>query len=392
MNFSLLSILSSMSPLMIYYFGLHIFLYFCVVYFFGIIGKAKIYIALVFILLSSSFIVAIALSRTSNSIFTKYFYAISAFWTGMLAIFATAFIVTILINIFIRQPELKQLLGITSIILPLILGLYGVWNAFNPIIKNIEVEIPNLPKQWEGKKIVQISDAHLGKINGVSFAEKIVKEVNAVKPDLILITGDLFDGIGSNVSDFVNTLNKLNANDGVYFVTGNHEVYLGADYVISQLKNTKIHVLNNESVILNGLQIIGVSYPEFGETRKADFLAGVMDNNPNLTNILMYHSPTSTEQNHTDEASQRSSIYFMPDTNFAIAEKDNINLQLSGHTHDGQLFPYNLLVRYIYKGDGYGLKTFGDFNIYTTSGIGTWGPPMRIGTQSEIPVITLKSK
>jgi len=275
--------------------------------------------------------------------------------------------------------------GISALVLTLVYGIYGYWNANNIRLKNIEVKIKSLPSAWQNKRIVQLSDAHLGLINSTAFTEKMVAKVNSAKPDLILITGDLFDGT-SNTLEFISILNKLEATDGIYFVTGNHEVYLGAKQVLSSLKKSKIKVLDNQAVDLGGLQLVGISYPEFGESRGEGFLKNIIGNDLS-PKILMYHSPTNVEQ-HGD--SEHASIYFLPNSDFDAAKKAGVNLQLSGHTHEGQLFPYNLIAGYIYKRYNYGLMTEGDFNIYITSGVGTWGPPMRVGTDAEVPVIVLR--
>jgi len=373
------------------YFGMHVFFYFSILHFFSITEqKIKWTLGIVFFVLSVGFITAMILTRLSSFILIKYFYIIAAFWTGLAATIFLAFALAWILILFFRSYDIKLIAGVLALLLPILYGIYGAWNAFNPNIKNIEVNIAGLPSNWHGKKIVQLSDVHLGRIHGVSFAEKVVEKVNSVKPDIVLITGDLFDGMGSNIPEFINTLNKLKSTYGTYFITGNHEVYLGLDYVISNLKSAKIHILDNEAVNVDGLQLVGLSYPEFGELRDSSFLENIPGHNPSLPNILMYHSPTSIGQNHNDVSDQHSSIYWSPDVNFDIAKRNGINLQLSGHTHKGQIFPFSLIADYIYKGYDYGLVSEGNFNIYTTSGVGTWGPPMRTGSNSEIVAITLQ--
>jgi len=373
------------------YFGMHVFFYFSTLHFFSITEqKTKWLLGVIFLTLSISFIVSMILTRLSGFVLIKYIYILTACWLGLVATFFLAFILAWIFIFIFKAYNIKIVIGTLAILLPFLYGIYGLSNAFNPSLKNVEVSILDLPSYWESKKIVQLSDLHLGRVNNLPFAEEIVAKVNSVKPDLVLITGDLFDGMGSNIPEFINTLNKLESTHGTYFVTGNHEIYLGLDYVFENLVDNKINVLDNEVININGLQLVGLSYPNFNELRDKNFLENIPNYNKSLPSILMHHAPTNIIQNNVNN--QHSSIYWSPDVNFDIAKANGINLQLSGHTHKGQIFPYNLIVDYIYKGYGYGLVTEGDFNIYTTSGVGTWGPPMRVGSKSEIPLITLRRK
>jgi len=371
----------------IIYFGMHFFLYRLVIKIFDITKqKIKKILSGIFFILSIGFILAMIFTRLSDFFLIKYFYIATSLWLGIITIMLFSFAFSFVLIVFFKFHNVKIIIGIFALVLSLLYGVYGVWNAFDLNIKNIEVNIVNLPDYWKDKKIVQLSDVHLGRINGVSFAKKIVEKVNNIKPDLILITGDLFDGTGSDVAKFIKTLDKLESTHGVYFIIGNHEAYLGFDYVISNLKDSKINILDNRAVNINSLQITGISYPGFSELNGDNFSENISNFILGMPNILMYHSPTNIIQNKN----QHSDVYLSPDIDFSIAKKNNINLQLSGHTHKGQIFPFDLLADYIYKKYNYGLVTEGDFNIYITSGVGTWGPPMRTGSNAEIVVINLK--
>jgi hypothetical protein len=196
-----------------------------------------------------------------------------------------------------------------------------------------------------------------------------VEKVNLLKPDAVFITGDLFDGMDGNFDNVSDALNQIQAPDGIYFVTGNHETYFGLDKVNKILAQTKIKVLNDDVVDVKGLQIIGTLFPGDGQSRDIET---VIKNNPNYVfgkpTILLHHAPTEIDQ----------------------AKRLGVNLQLSGHTHKGQIFPFGYVTKLIYRGYDYGLHTEGDYNIYTTNGVGTWGPPMRTGNTPEIVDITLK--
>ena len=159
------------------------------------------------------------------------------------------------------------------------------------------------------------------------------------------------------------------------------------------IKTTDFKVLDNEVIDIEGLQIVGISFPEYqmkNDVRHLLTESGSYD--PGKPSILLYHTPTNIEEHHTDRGSQQANTYWFPDTSMDLAKEVGIDLQLSGHTHRGQLFPFGLLTKLIYKGYDYGLHEDDGFQIYVSSGVGTWGPPMRIGAQPEIVVIRLSNR
>jgi hypothetical protein len=340
------------------------------VYFLGIAGHFKIYLLLLIGFLSLLFLISMFLVRFSSNFFTHWLYTISAVWIGLF------------INLFLASLGVWLLFGllklagisfnfapvvILAFLLAIIYSIYGFFNAFNPRLQEVDVTLKNLPPAWQGKTIAQLSDLHLGIINRAAFLEKIVAQVNGQHPDLIVITGDLFDGVDGDESVFIPALNKLSARDGIFFVTGNHDYYLGKDKVLRILAQTKIQVLQDQMKDLNGLQIIGLDYGNFsGRDDVKDILAKI-NFAKNQPSILLYHAPSS----------------------LADIKASGINLQLSGHTHHGQIWPFNFINNLIYQGHDYGLDHEGDFWLYVTSGLGTWGPPMRTGSRSEIALIKL---
>lgn len=258
-----------------------------------------------------------------------------------------------------------------------LLFVYGVWNAFHPQIKNVEVKIKDLPLAWQDKTIVQLSDVHLGHVHGVKFLQDIADKTNAQNPDLVLITGDLFDGMDGDLSIFVDALKSIKAKEGVFFVIGNHETFLGIDRAYLILMEADIKVLDNEFIDLNGLQLVGLSYqgshgaPSVsGKMRDiSEIFSSLRERGFDLTrpSILMHHAPT----------------------NIAQAKDNGIDLQLSGHTHVGQTIPFGIFTRMIYGKYHYGLTVEENFSIYTSGGAGTWGPPMRVGNTPEIVSIKI---
>jgi len=321
--------------------------------------------------LSVSFVLATLAAHFREGLITRKFYFLSGFWLGLFLNLLLAVICGRLIAVALGWAGYAAdpiLFGGPLFALALAYSLYGAWNAFNPRITDIQITIKNLPERWKGKNIVQLSDIHLGHVYREGFLEKVVQLVNGLSPEMVVITGDLFDGMDGNLDGLVGPLNGLRVPDGIYFITGNHETYLGVDKAFSILKKTQVSILDDEVKDVYGLQLVGISYPERGEAKdivkSMEALPGFEKDKPT---ILLYHSPVQIE----------------------TVKNSGVGLQLSGHTHAGQIFPLGLVTRLIYKGYDYGLHTSDGYSIYTTNGVGTWGPPMRTGNTPEIVNITL---
>ena len=355
------------------YFGAHYLLFFSLIRFFQIGSpNAKLILFLAILFLSLSFILASLLAHFKEGWLTRSFYIFSGFWLGLLVnlLLAAAAVWLVIGLVEIANLESNAAL-VAAFLFPVALGfsVYGSWNAFNPRVKNIEVEIKNLPFCWQGKIVVQLSDVHLGHIYRADYLEKLVRQINALRPEAVFITGDLFDGMDGELNSLVRPLNEIQAEKGIYFVTGNHETYLGVDKAFAALENTKVKILKNEVADISGLKIIGINYLRQGEANnEIGLLQSLKDKFFGQPNILLFHSPVNIEQ----------------------VKNVGVNFQLAGHTHKGQLFPFGLITKLVYKGYDYGLHRNGDFSIYTTSGAGTWGPPVRTGNIPEIVQIRLK--
>jgi hypothetical protein len=246
---------------------------------------------------------------------------------------------------------------------------YGIANAYHPRIVRFDVRIKNLPPRWRGRKLVHLSDLHLGRVLGAPFMARVVDGVMAENPAIVLITGDLFDGSDGKLEDLVAPLNRLAPPEGVYFVTGNHETYLGVERSYAALRSTPVKILADECLEIDGLQVVGISYRERGHSWDfAGKMAGLRGFDPTRPSILLYHSPSQIAQ----------------------AKAAGISLQLSGHVHQGQIFPLQFVTRLIFGKYYHGLHNEGDYTLYTSSGTGLWGPTMRTGNHPEIPVIRLE--
>lgn len=373
-------------------FLLHLMVYFFAVHFFDITTKKnKIILAAVLFLLSVSFIGSAILTRMIDNKISGLFYFLSGLWVGSLMNLLMSIAVASIILLIFKKINKKidaKLLGMLAISVTLAFSIFGVWNVFHPQIKRIEVSLENLPTEWQGKTIVQITDLHLGSILREGFLLDVIEKVNSLNPEIVVITGDLFDGMDGNIKPLAKLLDNIKTKKGIYYITGNHETYIGVGEALAALSLTKVKVLNDEVVHLDGLQILGISYPEMGQVKN---IKAIIEANRNFNQteptILLYHAPTSID--HTD-IDNRGNIYFGPNTDFSETQAFGIDLQLSGHTHQGQIFPFTILAKLIYDGYDHGLHKISNFNIYTSSGTGVWGPTMRTGSRSEITVITLR--
>ena len=360
--------------LSILYFA-HYFLYVSVLHFFGVSGGGRrLALALTLFLLPTSFIaVEILARRTVNPFFNALFFS-STLWLGvaatLISFFIAAWVAWGASRLVTHSPG-PALFGWAAVVLAGLYSGYGVWNARHPRIEHVTVRIKDLPSQWSGRKAVLLSDVHLGHLLGAAFLENLVQKINTQEPAIVFITGDLFDGGDGNLDALVHPLNGLKSPLGTYFVTGNHETYLGVERAYAALAKTPVKTLRDEMVVIDGLQIIGASYPERGFSKNvAEVLANLPGFNPrNVPSILLYHNPTAVEE----------------------TKKAGISLQLSGHTHKGQIFPIQLISRLIYGKYYNGLHVEGDYTIYTSSGAGTWGPMMRTGNHPEIAIIHLET-
>jgi len=353
--------------------GLHYVLYLSIVHFFSITGTLQKNFLFTFLFfLAISFILASFLIRWEENIFTRGYYLLSGWWLGF---FLNLLLGLVLGWIIIAAAKISHwpislpILGCLVILGALGYSIYGVWNANHPKLKDIAVTIPNLPQEWKGKKIVQISDVHVGVTQVEDFLEKVVSQVNVVNPEMVLITGDMFDGMDGALSNLVKPIDRLKAKKGVFFVTGNHETYVGLSEVLPAIRNTKARVLEDEVVDVDGLKIIGISYPERREEKDVvGVLRSLKNQYEGNPNILLYHAPVEIEK----------------------IKNSGVNLELCGHTHHGQMFPLGYITQMIYKGYDYGFYPMGDYTLYTTNGTGTWGVLMRTGNIPEIVVITLE--
>jgi hypothetical protein len=232
--------------------------------------------------------------------------------------------------------------------------------------RRLTVSLPNLPHAWKGRTALLMSDLHLGNINSAGFARRIAGIARRLDPSIIFVAGDLYDGSKADPALLAAPLFELNPPHGMYFCGGNHEDFGDAAGYSAAITRGGIHVLHNRRVDVDGLQVIGVSYAD--STIPAHIRAF-------LESLHLANGPASILLNHVPHR-------------LPIVEQEGVSLQLSGHTHGGQIFPFTLIVRRVYGKFSYGLQRFGRLQVLTSSGAGTWGPPMRVGTHPEVVLVT----
>jgi predicted MPP superfamily phosphohydrolase len=247
-------------------------------------------------------------------------------------------------------------------------GLYGLVNARILRIRRISVRLPGLPDVWRGRTALLLSDLHLGHMNGRSFSRRIVAMAQRLNPHMIFLPGDLFDGVRADAAALAEPFSQLAPPFGSYFSTGNHDEFGNAAHYTEILNRTGIRVLSNEMVNIDGLQIAGVSYGDSGSPIHLRAILESLLLVPGRASILLNHVPNR----------------------LPVVEQAGISLQLSGHTHSGQLFPFTFFTRCAFGRFTYGLQRFGELQVYTSSGAGSWGPPMRVGTRPEVVLFTFE--
>lgn len=323
---------------------------------------------LIFVLLLANFLFSNIILAAKVNWFTKLYYTLSGLWLGIFANLVISLILGWLVFLIARALKKK----IKDYILrwlvfggAIALSLFGIWQAWNPTVVSYEVYIKDLPYFWEGKRIIHITDLHLGPVYGSNFFKQIVRKVGDLQPDTILITGDLFDGREMDFSWVGEEFKILNVPQGIYYSLGNHDLSLGMEES-NWNKDGLVKLLSNQIVEVEELQVIGLDY---GREIKGDVLTSI-GYDSNKPAVLLFHEPKEAD----------------------FFRSSGIDLQLAGHTHNGQIFPFNFLVKSVYKGFNRGLFVDNDFSLLTSSGLGTWGPSMRTSSRSEIVNIILKSK
>jgi uncharacterized protein len=312
-------------------------------------------------------------------------------WGGALSMgwFSSTWVLTVLRELVLLATTAAHAFGATSLNLVVIsvwsgvavlavsaaVTLLGLWNARrSAAVVAVDVPIANLPAGLQGFRIAQISDIHVGPTIKHGYVSAIVRSVNRLQADMVAVTGDLVDGSVADLAAHVAPLADLESTHGTYFVTGNHEYYSGAHAWITELRRLGLTVLMNQHVVLQHgaaeLLVAGVAdhgAHHFDAQHRSDPQAALLGAPSQATvRVLLAHQPRSAD----------------------AAEKAGFDLQLSGHTHGGQFWPWNHFVR-LQQPFTAGLHKWKQLWVYTSRGTGYWGPPKRLGAPSEITHLRL---
>lgn len=368
--------------------GGHYYIFTRLTHYFALTGHGRKFLGIALAILFVTLMATLPLSRILPREVATPLAWISYTWMGIAMLTGLSLlacdILTGFLPVFIfnegnpdRRLFLQRAFGFAAIGSAATLSAASLWNGLRPVaVKSFPVTIAKLPAARSGFKIAQITDLHIGPMINGDWLRDVVQKVNALNVDMVALTGDLVDGSVQDLSPHTEPLRDLRAKHGVFFVTGNHEYYSGADEWIAHLKTLGVRVLRNERVTLyddnnaNPIDIAGVddfashSFPGHGP----DLPKALVGRDTNRPIILLAHQPAAIRE----------------------AATHNVDLQLSGHTHGGQIWPWNYFV-YIQQPYVSGLHKHpnSDSQIYVSDGTGYWGPPMRLGTSAEITEITL---
>ena len=314
-------------------------------------------------------------------------------WVGLLCmgLFSSLLVLTALRDVMLAavwvaatlgwspaQALLPGLRADSAVLVPLaalLVTVLGFWNARRTArVVRVDVPVAALPAALEGFTVAQITDIHVGPTIKQHYLQAIVRKVNALEADMVAITGDLVDGKVHELADHVAPLAQLRSRHGSFFVTGNHEYYSGAHAWMAELRRLGVRVLMNEHVVLQ-------------QNQAAVVLAGVADFHADRFDPSHRSDPHAAIAGAPLDAGVRLLLAHQPRSAFEAA-KAGFDVQLSGHTHGGQFWPWNLFVP-LQQPFTAGLRRLQDLWVYTSRGTGYWGPPKRFGAPSEITLLWL---
>jgi predicted MPP superfamily phosphohydrolase len=330
------------------------------------------WLAWLFGILSVTFVSSSVLAHRFCNTFVRWYYRFSMYWFGLVIFLTQAAYLCFFLEVCLYHWDIyvaSSILGTICFGGFFILHTYATWQTSRVKVSRFAATLPDgmsWPELWRGKKIIFVSDVHLGAARGVGLAKKVAAKIEAELPEAVFIGGDIFDGVKCHPVSLIEPLASLRPPQGIYFASGNHEYIEDTATMIADIKRMNIRVLKNEKVDLHGIQLVGVDWKDTKD--RDDFGKALKDLHIDHTkpSILLRHEPS-----HLD-----------------IAEQAGISLTLCGHTHHGQIFPLRFITHKMYQGFDYGLKSLGKMKVYTSSGVGTWGPPLRLGTKAEIVAIT----
>ena len=318
--------------------------------------------------LTVTFVLCMLLGFRRSGLWLRLAYRISATWLGILNLSffaACAAWIVAAASLLLPFHIAPGLIATTCLGTVAFASIYGLINASWLRVTRVTVKLKNLPAEWQGRTAALVTDMHLGNVRGANFTRRVVAKLQQLHPAAVFISGDMFDGVEADLDALVAPWKQLSVPAGIWYVTGNHEEFTDRSKFINAVKGAGIRVLENGKADIHGLQLVGI---HDGETHDAPLFKSLLQNaalDRNRASILLAHQPSNLE----------------------IPAGEGISLQLSGHTHNGQMWPWHRLAARVHGKFVYGLHRFHDMQVLTSSGAGTWGVPMRIRTKSEIVLV-----
>lgn len=331
--------------------------------------------ALVALVLSGTFLVAIVGGRHTDNALVQGYYTVSVVWFSFVvwAFYASVIFAAsnALVVVGILSASAYRWGGVGLYSVALLAWIYSLVQAYRVQITRYTVRIKDLPHAWQGRTVALISDAHFGHVYGTKRAERIAKRIEKLAPDMVWIIGDFFDGPPTDYAAAVKPFGLLSVPHGVWFTPGNHEEYNRSGAYLDAVVYGGMHLLIDEAKEIDGVRLVGVSFMG-SETERGlkRVLEAHMHKHAPMPTVLFKHAPTALK----------------------AAQEMEVDLVVCGHTHAGQLPPVTWIARRLYGKFNYGLHKKGETQVLTSSGVGTWGPPIRFGSRSEIVYITFVSQ
>lgn len=325
-------------------------------------------VRLVVTLLSISFVIASLLAARYYNLFMRLFYTAASIWLGMLNFLVLASVLCWILYAAFAIAGVgvsRNALISTLFAGALLVSLYGIINASSIRVTRVTVRLPALPKSWRGRVAALVSDTHLGHVRNYRFISRVVAMLRQLRPEIVFIAGDLYDGTKVEPKHLATPWMHLSPPLGTFFVTGNHEEFSHPSQYAHVLQQCGVRPLLDEKVVVDGVQLIGVTYHTLTTPERLTCVLRNAAIEPHTSSILLAHAPHG----------------------LSTVEQMGVSLQLSGHTHRGQIFPFTWITSRIFRQYTYGLNRHGALTVYTSSGAGTWGPPMRVGSRPEIVLI-----
>ena len=335
-------------------------------------GQTTKFTFLAFLLIPLLFIASMIMSRSAawgiGSLGYTVLQVIAGF--GLYLFFGAIILGAILIIGALTQTTIPTIVPLLIFGLSILIGIIGLVQARTITVTPYTVTLQNAPGSWNGKTAVLVTDTHFGLVNAKAFSDKVVSKIISIQPDFVLHAGDFYDGPHIDTLPITESWSGLTSSIPVFYAPGNHEGYGTYQTFIKSARDANITVLEDNKVEYDGVQIAGITYRDGKESVAGTQAIQGLALDPNRPSILINHPPTS----------------------LPAANDNGVDLMVSGHTHNGQFWPLNYVTRAVYGIYSYGLNTYKSVQVLTSRGVGTFGPPFRTFNQSELVLITFKTK